>query len=327
MPQSTAPRRYLLVSPCRNEADYMRKTLDSVIAQSLTPALWLIIDDGSTDMTPAILAEYAASHDWIKVVTKPDRGRRQVGPGVIETFYHGLNQIDWQSYDYLCKLDLDLDLPPGYFAGLIARMEAEPRLGSVSGKPWFRDTAGRKVPERLGNEMSVGMTKFYRTACFRDIGGFVQEVMWDGIDCHKSRQLGWTCRSCPDEELQFEHLRPMGSSQKNIFTGRMRHGYGQYYMGSDFLFFTASCLSRLGHPPYVLGALASWWGYVDAWWRSSPRHGDAPLVAMIRRYQRRALIVGKARAAAEIEAENAAHWKGPNSGPSESGPSATSGAA
>jgi len=310
MPHSTAHRRYLLVSPCRNEADHMRKTLDSVIAQSLSPVLWVIIDDGSTDATGAILAEYAARHDWIKVVTKPDRGRRLVGPGVIEAFYYGLNQINWQGYDYLCKLDLDLDLPRGYFAGLVARMEAEPRLGSVSGKPWFRDGTGRKIPEQLGDEMSVGMTKFYRTACFRDIGGFVQEVMWDGIDCHKSRQLGWTCRSCPDVELQFEHLRPMGSSQKGIFTGRMRHGYGQYYMGSDFLFFTVSCLWRMRYRPYLLGGLASWWGYVDAWRRGSLRHGDAELMAMIRHYQRRALIVGKARAAGEVEAEHAHLWKG-----------------
>lgn len=302
-------RRYLLVSPCRNEADYMVRTLESVTRQSLRPALWVIVDDGSTDATPAILADYAARHDWIKVVTKPDRGKRAVGPGVIEAFYFGLNQVDWTGFDYLCKLDLDLDLPLGYFEGLVTRMEADPRLGSASGKPWFTGAGGARVPEKIGDEMSVGMTKFYRTRCFQAIGGFVQEVMWDGIDCHKTRQLGWTCRSFPDAELEFEHLRPMGSSQQSIFTGRKRHGFGQYYMGSDFAFFTASCLSRLTHPPYVLGALASWWGYVDAALRRLPRHQDRALVAMIRAYQRRALIVGKARATAEVEAAHAHLWR------------------
>lgn len=58
-------RRYLLLSPCRNEADYMRRTLDSVVAQTQKPTLWVIVDDGSSDETPAILAEYAAKHDWI----------------------------------------------------------------------------------------------------------------------------------------------------------------------------------------------------------------------------------------------------------------------
>ena len=71
-------------------------------------------------------------------------------------------------------------------------MEAEPRLGTTSGKPYFiRARDGALVPEVCGDEMSVGMTKFYRTACFREIGGFVREVMWDGIDCHRCRMLGW----------------------------------------------------------------------------------------------------------------------------------------
>ena len=80
-------RRYLLISPCRNEADFMRQTLDTVVAQSVRPARWVIVDDGSTDATPSILAEYAARHGWITVVTRSDRGRRAVGPGVIEAFY------------------------------------------------------------------------------------------------------------------------------------------------------------------------------------------------------------------------------------------------
>jgi biofilm PGA synthesis N-glycosyltransferase PgaC len=40
---------YVLISPCRDEADYMRQTLDSIVAQSVRPAKWVIVDDGSTD--------------------------------------------------------------------------------------------------------------------------------------------------------------------------------------------------------------------------------------------------------------------------------------
>ncbi|MEO1614027.1 MAG: glycosyltransferase family A protein, partial [Pseudomonadota bacterium] len=269
---------YALISPCRNEAAYMRKTLDSVIAQTRRPALWLIVDDGSTDETPAILAEYAAAHDWIRVAAKPDRGHRAVGPGVVEAFYFGLDQVDIDAYEQICKLDLDLDLPPRYFEILIDRMAADPRIGSCSGKPYFRDGAGELKSEKCGDEMSVGMTKFYRTACFKEIGGFVREVMWDAIDCHKSRQLGWIAVSWDEPELRFEHLRPMGSSQAGILTGRMRHGFGQYYMGSDFLFFTATAAFRALMPPYLIGGLAIWWGYVRAWFRNEQRHGDAELV-------------------------------------------------
>lgn len=306
-------RRYALITPCRDEAEYARRTLDSVVAQTHVPDLWLIVDDGSTDQTPDILAEYAARHDWIRVVTKSNRGARAVGPGVIEAFYFGLERIDMDSFDFICKFDLDLELPEGYFAGLIERMEANPRLGSCSGKPWFSWKGGR-VSEKCGSEMSVGMTKFYRTECFREIGGFVREVMWDAIDCHKSRQLGWQVRAFDDAALAFEHLRPMGSSQTSVYTGRKRHGYGQYFMGSDPLFFTASCVFRMAHPPYVTGGLASWWGYVSAALKGMDRLDDPELRAFIRAYQRRALLKGKSAAVSDIDARQAAVWQARRAG-------------
>ena len=292
----TAPA-LLIISPCRNEAAYMRATLDSVVAQTHRPALWVIVDDGSTDETPEILADYTGRHDWIRVVTKPDRGHRAVGPGVIEAFYYGLNEVEGD-YPYLCKLDLDLDLPPRYFEELIVRMEADPKIGTCSGKPYVR-RGGALVSERRGDEMSVGMTKLYRRACFDQIGGFVREVMWDAIDCHKARQMGWKAVSWDHADLNFEHLRPMGSSEVSIYEGRRRHGRGQYFMGSDPLYFLATCVFRALEPPYVLGGLAMAQGYLGAWLRRAPRQEDAELVRFIRRYQRRALVVGKARAIAE----------------------------
>ncbi|MEM9247685.1 MAG: glycosyltransferase [Pseudomonadota bacterium] len=297
-----ASERYVIVSPCRNEAAYMRRTLDSVLAQSIPPALWVIVDDGSTDETPQILADYAARHPTLRIVQRPDRGTRAVGPGVIEAFYDGLDTVDLGAFDYLCKLDLDLDLPPGYFAGLLERMAAEPRLGTCSGMPWFTGPGGQRISEKCGPEMSVGMTKFYRKACFEEIGGFVRAVMWDAIDCHRARQMGWTARAFADPALAFEHLRPMGSSDKGVLTGRRRHGAGQFFMGSDPLYFAATAVYRMAHPPYLLGGLAMLQGYASAWARGAPQLDDPGLRAFIRRYQRRALRVGKARAIAEIEA-------------------------
>ena len=299
------PRSYVLISPCRDEAQYMRRTLDSVVAQSARPTLWVIVDDGSTDETPQILAEYAGRHDWIRVVQKPDRGARAVGPGVIEAFYAGYETIEPGDYAFLCKLDLDLDLPPRYFEILMERMDANPRIGTASGQPWFTGKDGSRISERCGPEMSVGMTKFYRTECFEQIGGFVREVMWDGLDCHKARMMGWIAVSWPDEDLAFEHLRPMGSSQTSIYTGRRRHGAGQWYMGSDPLYFAATALWKMTHPPYVLGGLASLQGYVQAWAKGAPQHGDADLVRFIRRYQREALTKGKRAAIERIERERA----------------------
>lgn len=284
----------------------MRRTLDSMVAQSLRPTLWVIVDDGSTDATPEILAEYVAQHDWIRVVQKPDRGHRAVGPGVIEAFYAGYDTVDPQDYTYLCKLDLDLDLPPDYFRGLIDKMDADPRLGTCSGKAWYTAEGGGRVWERMGDEMSVGASKFYRRTAFEQMGGFERQVMWDGLDCHKLRFLGWKAASFRDEALAFEHLRPMGSSQQNIYVGRRRHGAGQYFMGSDPLYFTATALWKMTHPPYVLGGLASLQGFVAAWWRGDAQFDNPEIRAFIRAYQRNALFKGKARSVADIEASRAA---------------------
>ena len=302
-------RSYVLISACRDEAAHMRRTLDSVVAQDAAPAKWIIVDDGSTDSTPEILAEYAAAHDWIEVVPKPDRGARAVGPGVIEAFYFGLERVSLGDYAYLCKLDLDLDLPPGYFRILMDRMQADPRIGTCSGKAYFRDRSGALVSEGIGDEMSLGMTKFYSVACFSQIGGFVREVMWDGIDCHKARMLGWTPVSWDDPSLRFEHLRPMGSSQTGIHVGRARHGFGQYYMGTSPAFLMASALNKARRKPYVTGGLAMLKGYFGAMMRGVERHGDAELIAFLRDYQARALRMGKARAVAQIEAERARLWR------------------
>jgi poly-beta-1,6-N-acetyl-D-glucosamine synthase len=292
-------KRYALISPCRNEADYMRDTLDSVAGQSIRPAKWIIVDDGSTDETPAILREYQSKHDWIEVVTRKDRGQRSVGPGVIEAFYSGYGAINPDDYDYLCKLDLDLRLPPRYFEILMARMTEDPRIATCSGKTYI-ESDGRLVPEWHADDTSIGASKFYRVSCFKAIGGFVRAVMWDGIDCHRCRMNGWIACSWDDPELRFVHLRPEGSSHKSVYTGRMRHGYGQYYMGTSLLYMTASSLYRMRQKPYVLGGLAMLWGYLNSALHRKPRYEDPGFRKFIRRYQRRALLVGKKRALQEL---------------------------
>src|SRR5690349_15979143 len=135
--QTTIGRRYALITPCRDEAKYARRTLDSVTAQSVPPALWVIVDDGSTDEMPKILAEYAQRFGYIRIITRADRGDRKLGGGVIDAFYAGYDTIDPDQFDYVCKLDLDLDLPKRYFETLMQRMEQDPRIGTASGKPYF----------------------------------------------------------------------------------------------------------------------------------------------------------------------------------------------
>lgn len=294
---------YLLISPCRDEAQYMRQTLDTVVAQSVLPARWIIVDDGSTDATPQILAEYAAKHPWITVVTRQNRGHRAVGPGVIDAFYAGYETITPAEYEFVCKLDLDLRLPPRYFEILMQRMHANPRIATCSGKAYVEE-GGRLVNEGHGDETSLGMTKFYRVKAFTAMGGFVREVMWDGIDCHRCRMMGLMACSWDEPELRFVHLRPMGSSQQSIYTGRMRHGYGQYFMGTGFLYILASAIKKIPEKPYVLGAMYMLWGWLKSASQGKPRYSDLAFRQFLQTYQWRALLVGKRRAVAEIDQRN-----------------------
>jgi len=301
-------RGYVLISPCRDEADYIQTTIDSITNQSLLPEKWVIVDDGSTDGTEDIIAAAAAKYSFIEVIRRVDRGARSVGPGVIEAFYAGYDAIDPSEYDYVCKLDVDLDIPPRYFEILVRRMESNMRLGTCSGKPYFPGKDGHLVSERCGDETSVGMIKFYRRSCFEEIGGFVRQVMWDGIDCHRCRMNGWIACSWDEPALRFIHLRPMGSSQKNIFTGRTRHGSGQYFMGTGLPYMAASALYRMMAPPVVLGGAMMMVGYLKAMLAGAERYGDPAFRAFLRRYQWQCLVQGKQAATRSLNERQARTW-------------------
>ena len=301
-------RDYLIISPCRDEAEYMQQTLQSVVSQTVLPKLWLIVDDGSTDDSPAILKEYANKYPFIKVITRENRGYRSVGPGVVDAFYAGYRTVEPNDYQYLCKLDLDLELPNRYFETLIEKMESDPRIGTCSGKPYNRRN-GKLLSERRGDEMSAGMAKFYRTTCFEQIGGFIREVMWDAIDCHKCRQLGWRAISWDEPDLNFIHLRVMGSSQQGVLTGRARHGYGQHFMGTGWLYMLTTCVYRAIEYPLAIGGAAMFFGYMKALLQGKSQLNDQALVKEIRSYQWRSLFLGKKASVKYLEKKNSANWK------------------
>lgn len=307
---TTGRHRMVLISPCRDEAAYAQRTIDSMVAQTRTPDLWLIVDDGSTDATPEILAAAATAHPWIQILRRENRGHRAVGPGVVDAFLAGLDAIETEDVAILGKFDLDLVLPPEYLAGLKARFDADERLGTCSGKPWYpHPDDGRQVSEGISDEMSCGASKLWRWPCYDEIGGLVREVMWDGIDCHRCRMHGWKACSFADPELAFEHLRPMGSSQQGIWTGRTRHGFGQWFMGTSLAFMTASAAYRMTRPPLLVGGLAMWWGYVRSGLRRDRRYEDPVFRTFLRRYQWSSLIRGKAATVARLDAAGEALWR------------------
>ena len=189
-------------------------------------------------------------------------------------------------------------------------MAGDERLGTFSGKPYFR-SGGRLVSEMCGDENAVGMIKFYRVGAFEQIGGFVRELMWDGIDGHRCRMLGWRAESRDDPRLRFVHLRPMGTSHKSWWSGRQRHGRGQYFMGTGLVYMAASAIYRLTRPPRVIGGLAMMWGYAKSLARGTRRYEDREFRHFVQRYQWLCLLMGKRRATRRVDDEQAGEFRPP----------------
>lgn len=307
-----APRgNYCVISPARNEADFIKQTLDSVLAQTVLPRRWIIIDDGSTDDTPKILEEYAARHAIIEVHTRKDRGKRALGGGVVEVFNMGMELLADEPVDFVCKLDVDLVLPPSYFERLLEEMEADDRLGSVSGKPYFwagEPGHSELISERIADDVSVGASKFYRRSFLEEIGGLVKGLIWDGVDCYKGRMLGWRSKSVDSADLRFIHLRPMGSSDRGILHGRTRLGEGYWFIGAAPTFVLATAAYKITHKPMILGSLATVWGYARSWLKGLPRIEDKKFRNFLRGYHRTVLLSGKARTVEKYDRETADLW-------------------
>ena len=109
MTQSSASTsRYLVVSPVKDEELYIERTIQSMLKQTLRPVQWLIVDDGSTDQTPAIIAKYTRDHDWIKSIRIDRDSVRNLGVTEIRAFATGYESIRNIPHDYVVKMDCDL---------------------------------------------------------------------------------------------------------------------------------------------------------------------------------------------------------------------------
>jgi hypothetical protein len=129
--------------------------------------------------------------------------------------------------------------------------------------------------------------------CFDAIGGFVRQVMWDGITFHRCRMAGFRTRSFRDENLMIFDHRIMGSSQKSIFHGRTRWGWGQYFMGTHPLYILAIGAYRVFERPFVIGGILILWGYIKGWITKTPQYDFPGFKPSLHAWQMERLKLGK----------------------------------
>ncbi|MCP3926355.1 MAG: glycosyltransferase family 2 protein [Desulfobacterales bacterium] len=283
--------KYIIISPVRNEEKYIEATIQSVLNQTILPDLYIIVDDGSTDRTREIVEKYSKNFSFIKYVHKKNRGFRKVGGGVVESFYHGFNTLA-TDYDYICKMDGDLTIGPKYFQTLLEKFDKDPKLGSASGK-LFLDVDGKLVEERITDESVLGGVLCLRKECFLKIKGFVNEVMWDGIAFHRCRMEGYRTRSFRDKEMIITDHRIMGSSDKSIYHGRIRWGWGQYFMGTHPLYIIALGIYRMFERPFLTGGLLIITGYLKGFLKLDTRYNYPGFRKSLHSWQLERLKLGR----------------------------------
>ncbi len=285
---------YVLITPVRDEERTIGETIGSVVRQTLLPEEWVIVSDGSTDGTNAIIEEAAARHPWIRLVALPPRKGRDFG-AVVRNTELGRESLRTQDYEFLGLLDADVTFQEDYFERLIERFRSRTRLGLAGG---VVIDIGRPRDRFPRNRHDVpGAVQFFRRECFEDLGGLiaVPEGGWDGLTCAMARMHGWETRLFTD--LVVDHHKPRNVSQGGPLKRKWQLGRRDHALGYHPAFELAKCASRVLEPPVVAGSLAWLAGFATATVRRRPRVVPHEVVRHIRREQLDRLALRRSRPA------------------------------
>jgi len=275
------PPKYVVISPVRDEEAYLRFTIESMLSQTVRPAEWVIVNDGSSDNSASIIDEYAGQYSWIRAIHRQNRGFRKSGGGVVEAFNDGYRVLHTSDWDFIVKLDGDLTFASDYFERCLDYFQRDARLGIGGGVICYIENGSKRF-EPCPDFHVRGATKIYRRNCWDAIGGFWPAPGWDTMDEVKANMLGWGTRSFP--ELHLQHHRHTGTAE-GIWNGLVKNGRANYVCGYHPLFMLAKCLRRLPHRPYLVGSLALFYGFVSGYLKQVPQVDDLKTIGFLRRQQ------------------------------------------
>src|SRR5579864_8028779 len=275
--------RYVLITPARNEAAFIEKTIESVVAQTVRPVKWVIVSDRSTDGTDEIVTQYTANTPWLELIRMPERRERDFA-GKVRAFNVGYTRMAGLKYDVVGSLDADISFEPDYFSLLLEKLSSDPGLGVV-GTP-FQETSGQVYDYRFVSiEHVSGACQVFRRECFEQIGGY-RPIKGGGIDYYaviSARMQGWKTRTFTDKVCV--HHREMGTAQHGVFASRFNYGIKDYAFGNHPLWEMARMLYQLNRRPILLGGLALFCGYIWAACARKQRVVTNEMVAFTRREQ------------------------------------------
>jgi glycosyltransferase involved in cell wall biosynthesis len=254
--------KYVIITPAHNEEACIRFALDSVVAQTVKPEQWVIVDDGSTDGTREIIQDYANRFDWIKlVVNHPKEIKRDGGSRLINAVLLGYRSLEILDYEFIVKLDADLIVPPNYFEEVGNTFSSDSRIGMCGGRCSILKNGVWKT-ERGASYYLWGLAQSFRKNCYEQIGGMLPVYNADFLVQMTAMHLGWLIKVIP---LEIKHLRPTST----LINRGLRFSYkmgGVYYKdGYDFLLvFLRSFFYGSSIKPYGLSSVALLIGFLSA---------------------------------------------------------------
>jgi len=274
---------YVLVTPARDEAGSIELTIKSVMAQTVRPRKWVIVSDGSTDGTDAIVSKYAAEYPWIELVRMPERRERHFA-GKVHAFNAGYARVRDLEYEVIGNLDGDISFDEDYFSLLLGKLAEDSTLGLV-GTP-FKDSLLPKYDYRfVGIEHVSGACQLFRRACFEEIGGYMA-VKCGGVDliaAITARMKGWKTRTFTDKVCV--HHRAMGSAGDGVLMASFKLGVKDYVLGAHPVWEFLRVVYQMKSRPFLLRGVTLGAGYVWALARRVERPVPREFVAFRRREQ------------------------------------------
>lgn len=283
---SSLKASFVLVTPTRDEEKTIGETINSVIAQTYRPAEWVIVSDGSTDRTDAIIQDAQKDHSWIKLIKLPQRKERCFG-AVARATKIATEELTVQGYEFIGLLDSDLRFKPDYFEKVISEFRQNPKLGLAGGRVLDPTDSRDLVPD---NKLDVpGAVQFFRRTCFEKLSDIhaIPEGGWDMLTCLESRMNGFDTRLLVP--LVVEHLKPRNIAHGSIVQRRWQCGVRDYVLGYHPIFETVKCLRRIKQKPLLISA-ASWWlGYMAAYCTRKKKSIPDDLLKFIRKEQKQRL--------------------------------------
>jgi biofilm PGA synthesis N-glycosyltransferase PgaC len=259
---------YVLITPARNEAEFIELTLKSVVAQTVRPAKWVIVSDGSTDATDEIVRRYMAENPWIELLRMPERQERHFA-GKAYAFNAGYERLKGTPYDVIGNLDADTSFEPELLPGLVAKFAEDPRLG-VAGAP-FREGDFQYDFRFTSTDNVWGGCQLFRRECFEKIGGY-SPMKGGGVDLVAvvtARMHGWESQTFPERVVI--HHRVMNTAVNKGLKLKFKWGQSDYRLGGHPVWETFRCMYQMKNRPYIAGGLVTLAGYYYALITRRPR--------------------------------------------------------